>query len=153
MKYLTAEKLGVSPEDRAALLKVKRFLKDLNTPKEPLSRYNHRLSEVSEPARALFNMNRAIHPYDCGTAGCIGGWMFIAKAGLPLRKRMAIPVDVAREAIDYVAANKPHKDSGPLTELFFPDQSKHNLKSYDNITPQMAIEQITLFLKTGNVTW
>jgi hypothetical protein len=149
MKYLTAKQLNITEEERVALLKVKRYLKKLPTPEDVDSRYKHMLSEVVNEAPALFNMNRAIGRYDCGTACCIGGWMSIAMQGIPLRSKVAIPVNVANKATEYV--QKAQWLNQPIDRLFYPQSGE--LVKYDSITPTRAVEEIETFLKTGRATW
>lgn len=146
MKYLTAEKLGITSEEREALLKVKRFIKGLKQSKNLLSRIKHRLNEVEIPARALFNMNRAVARYDCGTAGCIGGFVFMAMEKVPLKKRnLQLSHECGLRATAYV--NRVVTRS--LNTLFYP----LHLSDYDLITPKQAANQIETFLRTGTTTW
>lgn len=145
MKYLTAEKLGITTQEREALLKVKRFLKTLKLPKDLLS-LERNLGKVAEEAPALFYMNRAVSHFDCGTAGCVGGWMSLYMQGIPLKNKVAIPIDVAVTAENYV---RNIRHGGPLTQLFYPQ----NFERYDYITPQHAVAEIETFLRTGKATW
>lgn len=147
MKYLTAEQLKVTPEERKALLKVKRFLKSLPTPGNVASKYEHDLEEVVNESSALFNMTRAIQPYDCGTAGCVGGWMYIYMRGISLKKKVTIPIEVAVAAALYV--KRAIFSSSSLGNLFYPV----HINQYDSITPQQAVSQVETFLKTGHATW
>jgi hypothetical protein len=149
MKYLTANQLNITEEERVALLKVKRYLKKLPTPEDVDSRYKHTLSEVVNEAPALFNMNRAIDRYDCGTACCIGGWVSIAMQGIPLRSKVAIPVNVANKATKYVG--KAQWLARPIDQLFYPESG--DLLTYDSIIPTRVVEEIETFLKTGRATW
>ena len=70
-KRLTARQLGITPEERRALIKVRDGL--------AAGEYLHRRIEHSnlpDPGRPIFNMStwRGEEGF-CGTAGCIGGWM------------------------------------------------------------------------------
>jgi hypothetical protein len=150
MKYLTAEKLGITVEERAALLKVKRFIKKLHQPQNLISRYDHSMCEVESPAPALFNMNRAVSRYNCGTAGCIGGWMFLVLNKVPIKKHIAFSQSLAEAATDYVSKiGLQFTSKCPLKQLFYP---QHMLE-YDRITAERAAQEIEKFLTTGHATW
>ncbi len=141
-KYLSASKLGITPEERTALLKVKRFLKIIPAVKDYNSRSDHQLDEVEKPAASRFNMNREVAAYDCGTACCIGGWMYLQMKGVPLKETVQVPLAIAKGARRYV------DDRGPMGRLFYPEKV-----DYDSITPQRAAKEIERFLTTGKVTW
>lgn len=144
MKYLSAEQLHITPDERTALLKVKRFLARVPLPKEWASRQNHRTTECTSPSPALFNMNRSIAKYDCGTGCCIGGWMVLAMRGVRLTKVVKVTLEHIATIERYVQKEHPI-----LGRLFFP----HTTQDYDSLTPQRAQQEIVTFLKTGKATW
>lgn len=143
MKYLSAKQLNITPAERTALLKVKRFLARVPMPKECMSRINHDKTECTSPAPALFNMNRSVAKYDCGTGFCIGGWMVLAMKEKKLKKVVKLSPALISKIDAYV------QNSEVLGRLFFP----HQILNYDSITPQDAQQEIVTFLRTGKATW
>lgn len=150
MKYLSATELQITPEERKALIKVKRFLKTLELPKDPTSRNRHTRMEAVNPKPAKFNMTLPISVYDCGTACCIGGWVKVALAGLKLTPIVAIPSSLVEEIHEYVWDQ--YRNLGPMKRLFFPGNGI-SLIQYDTITPALAIAEIIKFLTTGKAEW
>lgn len=149
MKYLSASELGITEDERAALIRVKKFLGKLEMPKNLFSRMGHSLSEASEEATARFNMNQAVNVYDCGTAGCIGGWMKLNLLGIPLKMKVRIPENLARKSQQYISSFLDTLSKHPLRRLFYPIK----IYNYDTITPARAAKEITKFLTTGKATW
>jgi hypothetical protein len=147
MKYLTTKQLNITEEERVALLKVKHFLKGLKLPKNLDSRYNHSLNEVTNEGQALFYMNKPICRFDCGTGGCIGGWMYLSMHGVPLKKKVSVTEELAWMTKEYIGNMR--FESSPLCQLFYPQKAQN----YDSITPTRAVEEIETFLKTGKATW
>lgn len=143
MKYKTSQELGITEQERDALIKVKEFLKKLSPPKNYASRVNHEDDELETPGEARFNMNREVARYDCGTGCCIGGWMSLYMQGVPLRRNVVLTQEQVNAARRYVI-NRPDE----LNDLFYP-----NRIDYDAITPADAIAQIEQFLRTGEATW
>lgn len=146
MKYLSASALGITLEERAALLKVKSFLRGLENPKDITSDRNHSSFEAIQPHEAKFSMNSAIKCYDCGTAACIGGWMSLYMSGVKLKKTISVPESVLGTTRLYV-----YRIKGSLRDLFFPPNKSDTF--YNAITPEQAREQITHFLRTGTTKW
>lgn len=144
MKYLSAKQLKITPVERIALLKVKRFLTRIPMPKDHKTRKHHRTEECVSPAPALFNMNRPIAKYDCGTGCCIGGWMVLAVRGVRLTKVVKVTLEHITTIERYVQRNHP-----VLGRLFFP----RTTQDYDGLTPQHAQQEIVTFLRTGKATW
>lgn len=150
MKYLSTTALQITPEERKALIKVKRFLKTLELPKDISSRIRHTRMEAVNPKPSKFNMTQPISVFDCGTACCIGGWMKVALAGLKLTPMVTIPASLVEEIHKYVW--NQYRNLGPMKRLFFPGNSM-TFKEYDTITPADAIAEITKFLTTGKAEW
>lgn len=150
MKYLSATELQITPEELKALIKVKRFLKTLELPKDIRSRFQHSKMEAVNPKPPKFNMSQPISIYDCGTACCIGGWIKIVLSGQKLKEVIAIPFALIEEIHSYVWSQ--FNANGPMKRLFFPGNGL-NPKDYDTITPALAIAEITKFLTTGKAEW
>jgi len=87
----------------------------------------------SAPAK-FFNMGTAASDRECGSVGCIGGWMAAS---------MGKSKD---EAQDFVNIDSK------FGELFFPGGGTSNWE-YDHITEKHAIKAIDNFLKCGDPKW
>lgn len=151
MKYLSASTLGITEDERFALIRVKKFLGKIKNPKKLGSARNHHLLEAEKTAPAKFNMNAGVAVYDCGTAGCIGGWMKLNLLGIPLRSKVRIPEDIAYKAEKYIQSFMLGFSGTnlKLKRLFYP----RNIFDYDRITSSRAAQEITKFLTTGKATW
>lgn len=147
MKYLSASTLGITEDERSALIRVKKFLGKIKNPRDVNSVFHHRIPETEKNAPAKFNMNQGVAVYDCGTAGCIGGWMKLNLLGIPLRAKVRIPVGIARAAQSYIEDAMYEDDN--LKRLFYP----RNILNYDGISPARAAKEIAKFLTTGKATW
>ena len=73
-KRLTAKQLGITSEERKALIKVRDGLAD--------GKFVHRKHPLPDKPtdKPIFNMNAWRENWKCGTAGCIGGWMEVELA-------------------------------------------------------------------------
>ena len=99
-----------------------------------------------------FNMNVSLDEGDCGTTGCIGGWMFAA-----MQRDRAAPCVTAH---GYVSNYR----SQALGPLFFPfcdikmrdlldqDGSTYDFP-FDLLPPAFALAAIDNFLATGDPDW
>lgn len=120
---LTANDLGTTQLHIEALLKVRNGLAS--------GEYVH-VNVNGDPPEAGhrgFDMNCDMN--GCGTVACIGGWM---AAELGMGKG---------EAQAFVHNNDTFHD------LFFPGQ----IKTWEQITPEMAVEAIDSFLEHGDPDW
>lgn len=145
MKLLSAAKLGITTQERKALLTVRNYLQKIPAVKNPNSA--EALPREAVAATARFNMNWAVKSYDCGTGGCIGGWMSLSMQGVRLTRRVAVSLEQQEVASAYVGKQKSY----PLDGLFYPPTSCGI--DYDKITPKQAAKQITHFLRTGSANW
>ena len=92
-----------------------------------------------------FNMGQPLEAANCGTVGCIGGYMGSMMFVSP------------RRASEYVMAHDPdygdYKKKG-LCDLFFPRINRSRcLVNYDKIDTKMAVQAIDNFLTTGKPNW
>jgi hypothetical protein len=134
MKLLSASALGITKEERRALLAVRNYLQKIPAVKNPNSAKP--LPKEAVAATARFNMNWAVKSYDCGTGGCIGGWMSLSMQGVRLTRRVAVSLQQQEVASQYVRKAKSY----PLDGLFYPPTSAGI--DYDSITPKQAACQI-----------
>jgi hypothetical protein len=93
--------------------------------------------------KKIFNMDTATRTTECGSVGCIGGWM---------GTMMGLGVE---DACDFVLG---YMNRGRFKELFFPPtpKDKHGEPVedyYDKITAAHAVKAIDNFTKTGKPKW
>lgn len=95
-----------------------------------------------------FNMSIASKSYECGTVGCIGGWVWV---------HMNIERLMQDGGVWYLSSADNHDadtylyQKGPdchLHHLYFPPGS-----NYDAITPLEAAQAIDNYLNTGDPDW
>lgn len=134
---MTMAKPKLTKKERAALTAVRDLLDGgLLEYQRDVSGFSRWSLDAVYRIRRFFNMSVAIGEADCGTVGCIGGWM-AANMGLTPSQAQA-----------YVYG---FEGRGKFNELFFP--SVDNDTSYAKITPRQAVKAIDNFLKTGNPRW
>lgn len=158
-KYLSALKLGISPEERDALIWVLQKLTE-QCAVHVLS--EHTGDPDAVPADRLgFNMNDSSREYDCGTVCCLGGWASLKMQGAVDKAKRdkhghlafrSIEVD---KADDYVFQFQPrYKDSQRYDEglsgLYFPPQDRVR---YESVTPDIARDVLEGYLLTGKADW
>ena len=88
-----------------------------------------------------FNMNCALDQGECGSVGCIGGWMWAVML------RDGKPRSISGHK--YVQYDR----SVALRPLFYPDSDEHELPDYDIIPPAFALAALDNFLATGDPDW
>jgi hypothetical protein len=151
---LTAEQLGITPEELLALRQVRELLT-----KQQL----HHDERIYSAQGLAFNMSTCGRDTECGTVACIGGWMHILMEGTKPNEQGFYLVD-ADHAQQYVCKMA----SAPLFPLFFPIYADAELHisqalvpegvklldvSFKPITSEMAIQAIDNFLTTGKPDW
>lgn len=143
-KYLTAKQLGITSEERDALLWVYKNLKE--------EKLVHVTDYEGAPRnQCTFNMATPLSraEEDCGTAACIGGWMSIRMAmkNGTITDPEKIP-DTVGDSIDkYVYARE--NENMTMADLFYPP----GYIGYESIEIQEAAKAIENFLTTGKASW
>lgn len=144
----TAEQLGISAEEHAALITVRGGLKE--------GRYIHvrvaeELESEGKPApERIFNLATTFFGEDCGVlpgcgqVGCIGGWV-----GYELGYK---------SPGHYVSAYEPFelnvgKSNSPLSQLYYPYIDGDLLETLEDVTELQAAQAIENFLNTGDPDW
>jgi hypothetical protein len=143
MTVLSHKALGITQAEHRALLEIRELFAG--------DQFHH------DPGQCLdrpngFNMNVAMDEGECGTSGCIGGWMHAAMT----RDHTAPCVRVS----EYVNSGR----SRALGPLFYPftDHNFRDLKDqdgqswdfpYELIPPVYALKAIDNFLSTGDPDW
>lgn len=117
----TPRELGITIKERNGLVKVRDGLAN--------GEYRHvkfdSLGTAKDNGQPLFHMNhwRATH-YDCGTVGCIGGWL------------------------ETITKTNIEEGESDFKDLFYP----YDLGNWDKITPAKAAKAIDNFLN-GKQPW
>lgn len=94
--------------------------------------------------KRIFNMGCTAEATECGSVGCIGGWMG-AMMGMTIDEAADFVADAQAGDDNYWNENKGNK----FSDLFFPP-AKIN---YERITEKQAVRAINSFLKTGKPNW
>lgn len=133
-KYLSAKELGISPGAREALMKTIKALETGNIKYKHASQLKwegggKRSNRPKRPAK-FFNMDYWRAYPDCGTVGCIGGWM------------------------KYFGWNGG-KQTDALGQLFYeyPKQKTPFASCEKRITGKRAARVAKNYLRTGEVDW
>lgn len=137
----TAEELGLSPEELDALIWTRDMLAA------------HKVEHVSQykpacvPIGNKFNMEFPLDYSDCGSAGCIAGWMAIKLCGIkPTKKGVYIGTEKAKERAKELCWDH----SGSIHRLFVPGDAA---STCDWLTTDDAVIAIDAFLETGRAEW
>jgi hypothetical protein len=144
MKFLTAKQLGITPEVRAALIKVAKLLPGFEHLRDGLL---HDGRSQYQKGSLKFDMARAVQAYDCGTACCIGGLTALVMTNTVKKPSASVKLtsqDVKRIR-DFVGGAH---DGELLCELFYPRSP-----AWDRITPDIAAQGVINFLTTGKPQW
>jgi hypothetical protein len=149
MKFLSAETLKISKEERAALITLLNDLEHYKLPTHLESRESHPLAGPVQRSPIKFHMSNPSAQFDCGTAFCIGGFMQLEMMGKlhgknGLRPQVTLNEDQVHYITDYVDCA-----AGQLSKLFYP----HCIGDWDRITPQHARLAVENFLVTGKPDW
>lgn len=145
----TADELKISQAEYDALLKVRA---DIEANLLAQAEWDETEDDYLTPIKGnMFDMGDTCTSYECGTVGCIGGWMYLAmnsdvcavKNGVTL-----IPEEVAELANGYVI-HAP----GALGRLFYPSRGGVYYKDFHAIKPSQALTAIDNFLNTGEANW
>ena len=133
----TARQLGITAKEYEALLKVR----DLLSKREVL--FN--MSAIISDKKYHHGYGKDVH--NCGTVGCIGGWMaVIMRNKLDNFDFNKVKCSAIDSVIDYVV----DKHSQSLHKLFYP--ALVNIE-WSEITPSQAICAIDNFMNTGDPDW
>ena len=146
-QYLSAERLGISHEERAALIKVAGFIGDaVQQDSVPLSDRMH----GSSPMGVRFNMSfTAVALVHCGTVACLGGHVWLVMQDLEAEDlpNFATTQEERDAMTSYVEKFEARRHE-PLAELYYP----HYHPAYQ-ATPEEAARATINFLATGNPQW
>jgi len=121
---LNAKQLGIKEQEFWALLHVRDELE-----RGDIVHYDCGRGGI----KRWFDMGVGGDRYECGTMGCIGGWMYAAMHPKATPGRMQ----------GYV---NRHEGDSPFHELFFG-------KTWSSITPAQAVKAIDNFLECGKPHW
>jgi hypothetical protein len=137
------EELGITQQELDALLAVRSGL--------AAGLLEHtsykKLKAKSDPKSLAFNMDIAYTKHDCGTVGCIGGWMGVFMHTHKLEADKEIDYNNVRHYVN-------NKRSYNLEELFFPLETHDGFTvDYDSISSAMALQAIDNFLANGEPDW
>lgn len=178
----TAKELGLSQIELDAMLKVRALLATYPSEQIEVVRDYFEIKDgtltamdiapITEDIYTLdgfggFNMGQTcissvddqIRGYECGTVGCIAGWMGVFMWGeAPVEgKPHIIPVELAHKINRYVQAfdnKRPYsfndypQQNENLYRLFFPD-----IEEWDIISPAEAVKAIDNYLEYGEALW
>lgn len=144
-RFKTARQLGITEQERAALLRVREKLAS------KVMRYQEEVGELASndhpmwswTDKPIFNMAHCWNRFECGQVGCIGGWVAF-EMGLD-----DCDGYVARaEDTDGPSHNQCSKTLGPL---FFPPERKYG--DYTGITTRQAVNAIDKFMSGVKYPW
>lgn len=132
MKYLSAKELGISVNARAALMKTCVYLENGKIKYKTKFKWERADNDHSRGSGMFFNMDIWSDTPDCGTVGCIGGWM---------------------EHFGWrMYGESSERDNNVLAALFY-----HYPINRDgdeaHITGKQAARVARHFLKTGKIDW
>lgn len=146
----SAAELGISDIEHESLLKV---LDKLERGELVHARGVYK-DVLSRPAGESFNMADYLSVEDCGTAGCIAGWMHLVSGGV-CYKRLNF---WTQGMLDYNKVALPHLIPmvrfnlipDALNELFHVARADVDL---EDITPDQAAQAIRNYLSMGEPRW
>ena len=97
---------------------------------------------TKNPGVHVFNMANCMSEANCGTVGCIGGYMG------------TVMFDKVEEADSFVRAADPSwfRRNARFTDLFYPPRGPSDV-AYETITAAQAVRAIDNFLTTGKPKW
>lgn len=131
----TAQELGITEQEYEAL-KVVRDALDEGIIKD---------ADVEEKESFIFDMSICGARTSCGTAGCIGGWMYVV-----MNNDGKIPNTISGRGRLHGMENYVNiKRSEELQDLFFPPVHLQ----YEDISSSYAVIAIDNFLMTGYPDW
>lgn len=136
--FLSAETLGLSEDQRSALIKVLHMLERDEIPflEHNYEQYVFRNKINQMQPITHFNMALVYAPQDCGVAGCIKGWA--EQVG----------------GVNFRIAEQP-QSYGELSRLFmmFGSDAAGRIKDMQQIQPQEAARALSNYLITGKANW
>lgn len=142
-RFKTARQLGITEQERAALLRVREKLAS------KVMRYE---SDVGGPAnltewlwtdKPIFNMAHCWERFECGQVGCIGGWVAFEMGLDDCEGYVQRTQDTDGPSYDQCS-----KTLGPL---FFPPERKYG--DYTGITARQAVNAIDKFMSGVKYPW
>lgn len=129
------EKRGITFQEYGALLAVRAMLErgDLTFVKG--NGIDCTVMQTVAGGAHLFTMSHPGAQHECGTVGCIGGYMggIMGRIGIPFGHK---------------------QEDSPLYPLFYPDTKwKASQYTWEWITPKVAVQAIDNWLETGRPGW
>lgn len=162
----TATELGIEQWEVDALMATADYLTMHTKPdfQEDIDRgdteYSARYGDVPNGrVGPLFDMETVCTRYTCGTAACIGGWVWLLTHAKPTSIKpgfVTYAEDDTERASHYVSGNQPEMPYGkltPLTNLFYPPEHMVHRDNWKYVTAEEAANVIWHFLRTGDVDW
>ena len=143
--FLSAAALEITPAEHKAAIEIRGLL--------AADKFHHDPDvDVDKPNG--FNMNVSLEEGECGTTGCVGGWMFLV-----MQRDRTLPANCYR-AHDYITKYRSRALSPlfyPFTNRNFRDLLDQHGEAYDFpfdlLPPAYAATAIDNFLTTGDPNW
>lgn len=138
------EERGVTLAEFIALLGVRNML--------ATGLISHSTSKFACAHKHTFNMETQGEVHECGSVGCIGGYMALVLGKVTPEDQQRVNRGMARYVGNGIS-NGSHSPS--LRELFFPYAIDKRLYPvpFERFTPFMAVDAIDNWINTGKPNW
>lgn len=117
---------------------------------QPVSQEFINEKSTREPGdKSLFNMGSAQDHLECGTAACIGGWIFLHHNKVVGNGREIFGLGWGTRCYIRERANNDLR----INRLFYPWEGRNGYKFEMHSDVQHAADVVERFLQTGEVNW
>lgn len=142
------EERGVTLAEFIALLGVRNML--------ATGLISYSADKVACPHKHTFNMETQGEVHECGSVGCIGGYMALVLGKVTPEDAQPAGIRVNRGMSRYVGNGISDGSHSPsLRDLFFPYAKDRygELVGFSAYTPFMAVDAIDNWINTGDPDW